>query len=50
MLNGKQQTICWHVDDLKVLHMDPDVNTEFLKALDKQFGYNALGNRVPCTT
>ena len=30
MVNGKQATICWHVDDLKSSHIDPKVNDEFL--------------------
>ena len=24
MINGKQMTVCWHVDNLKVLHVDPE--------------------------
>ena len=30
MVNGKQLTIYWHVDDLKSSHIDPNVNDEFL--------------------
>ena len=26
MVNGKQQTVVWHIDDLKSSHMDPKVN------------------------
>ena len=29
IVNGKQQTICFHVDDLKSSHVDPKVNDEF---------------------
>ena len=30
MVNGAQCTVCWHVDDLKVSHMDKAVVTPFL--------------------
>ena len=29
MVNGKQMIVIWHVDDLKVSHVDPLENTEF---------------------
>ena len=29
MVNGKQITVIWHVDDLKVSHVDPKQNTKF---------------------
>ena len=29
MVNGKQMTVIWHVDDLKVSHVDPKENTKF---------------------
>jgi hypothetical protein len=28
-MNGTQMMVCWHVDDLKVSHMDPRENTRF---------------------
>ena len=31
MVNGEQQTICWHVDDLKSSHIDHKVNDKFLQ-------------------
>ena len=31
MVNGEQLTICWHVDDLKSSHINPNVNDEFLQ-------------------
>jgi len=31
MVNGKQQTVAWHVDDLKVSHADPKVNDQFIE-------------------
>ena len=29
MVNGKQHTITWHVDDVKSSHVDPTVNGDF---------------------
>ena len=35
MVNGAQYTVCWHVDDLKVSHMDEVVVAAFsLKLVD----------------
>jgi len=33
MIDGKQMTICWHVDDLFIGHDDPNVVTTFLEWL-----------------
>ena len=30
LVNGAQCTVCWHVDDLKVFHVDEAVVTAFL--------------------
>ena len=30
MVNGKQHTVTWHVDDLKSSHVDPKVNNKFI--------------------
>ena len=38
MINGKQHTVTWHVDDLKLSHVDPQVNTDFLKWIKRQYG------------
>ena len=38
MINGKQHTISWHVDDLKASHVDSKVNDEFEEWLQKEFG------------
>ena len=35
IVNGSQITICWHVDDLKVSHIDEDVITAFTVAMGK---------------
>ena len=37
VINGKQCTIVWHVDDLKISHVDPEVVTEMIKILEKEF-------------
>ena len=38
MINGKQHTVCWHVDDLKASHADKKVNDDFLKWLNEKYG------------
>ena len=38
MVNGNQQTIRFHVDDLMSSHKDPKVNDEFLKWLNDMYG------------
>ena len=38
MINGKQCTILWHVDDLKKTHVDPNVVTDVIKDIEKVFG------------
>ena len=43
MVNGKQQTMVLHADDVKVSHVDPKVNNEFAqvvkdKCKDKETG------------
>jgi len=37
-VKGKQHTIRFHVDDVMCSHMDPKVNDEFLKWLNKMYG------------
>ena len=41
-INGKQCTIGWHVDDLKISHVDSDVVEGIIQALDDRFGKEAL--------
>ncbi len=36
MVRGKQLTICWHVDDLKVSHVMPKVMDRMIKCLRKE--------------
>jgi hypothetical protein len=37
-VNGTQLTVCWHVDNLKVSHMDPIENTRFGNWLSETYG------------
>jgi hypothetical protein len=37
-INGKQFTIIWHVDDLKISHADDAVISEMLKELNLKYG------------
>jgi hypothetical protein len=36
--SGKQQTVLWHVDDLMMSHVDPEVNTALLGYLEGIYG------------
>ena len=38
IINGKQNTIRFHVDDLKSSHVDPKVNDELLSWLNEKYG------------
>ena len=38
MVNGKQLTVAWHVDDLKVLHVEESVLDDFIAMMEKEFG------------
>ena len=37
MINGKQLTIGWHVDDLKISHVDSEVVDDILNKLDESY-------------
>jgi hypothetical protein len=43
-VNGKQQTVTWHVDDLKSSHVDAKVNDEFHKWCEKIYGSDKTGH------
>jgi hypothetical protein len=43
-INGKQQTLTWHVDDVKSSHVDPKVNDEFAHWCERTYGSNELGH------
>jgi hypothetical protein len=38
MINGKQCTIGWHVDDLKISHVDPEVIEKIIQELENKYG------------
>ena len=38
MVNGKQLTVVWHVDDCKISHVDPNVVTSLIHQLEEKFG------------
>ena len=38
MVNGKQCTVTWHVDDLKISHVDPKVIDKVIKQLESRYG------------
>jgi hypothetical protein len=38
MIDGKQCTVLWHVDDLKISHVCKDVNTDIIKRINEEFG------------
>ena len=40
-INGKQCTILWHVDDLKISHVDPEVVTSIIDIIEAEFGKEA---------
>jgi hypothetical protein len=38
IIEGKQCTVLWHVDDLKISHVSEDVNTNIIKRINDEFG------------
>jgi hypothetical protein len=38
LINGKQCTIAWYVDDNKILHVDPSVVTDVIAKIEERFG------------
>jgi hypothetical protein len=50
IIDGKQCTVVWHVDDLKISHIDPKVVTTILNLLDAEYGQEIVGEkRAPLT-
>jgi hypothetical protein len=43
-VNGKQQTVTWHVDDLKSSLVDSTVNDNFAQWCEKTYGSDDLGH------
>jgi hypothetical protein len=41
MINGKQLTVAWHVDDLKVSHVDTPVVDNFIDMMEEEYGKEA---------
>jgi hypothetical protein len=41
IIDGKQCTVLWHVDDLKISHISEDVNTDIVKRFNDKFGKEA---------
>ena len=37
-INGRQCTVVWHVDDLKISHVDKKVVEDIIGLLNKKFG------------
>ncbi len=44
IVNGKQHTVSWHVDDLKSSHVDNKVNDQFLQWLEKTYASDVIGH------
>ncbi len=40
-INGNQCTILWHVDDLKISHIDPQVVDNMVTMLNERYGKEA---------
>jgi len=38
MINGKQCTVAWYVDDNKISHEDPEVVTDVINKIEERFG------------
>ena len=38
VINGKQCTIAWYVDDMKISHVNSDVVTEVINQIERRFG------------
>ena len=41
IINGKQCTVLWHVDNLKISHVDPGVVTDVLDQINEKYGKEA---------
>ena len=37
MVDNKQQTVCFHVDDCKLSHVDPKANDRLIEALKDEY-------------
>jgi hypothetical protein len=50
VIDGKQCTIAWHVDDLKILHVDPNDVMGIIKLLDDTYGQEIVGGKRAAVT
>jgi hypothetical protein len=50
IINGKQCTIVWHVDDLKISHVDSRAVTTILNLLDAKYGQEIVGGKRAALT
>jgi hypothetical protein len=41
IIDGKQCTVLWNVEDLKISHISEDVNTDIIKRINDEFGKEA---------
>jgi hypothetical protein len=46
MINEKQHTLTWHVDDVKASHVDTQVNDEFHRWCERKYGNSDIGHVV----
>ena len=44
MINNKQHTLAWHVDDIKASHVNPTVNDKFAEWCESIYGSKELGS------
>ena len=44
MINNKQHTLTWHVDDVKSSHVDPKINDNFKEWCEEKYGSDDLGH------
>ena len=47
VVNGKQLTVVWHVDDLKISHVEDDIISEFIKKLRGKYETMPYGIKTP---
>jgi hypothetical protein len=43
IVNGKQHTVTWYVDDVKSSHVDSKVNDNFLEWLNQNYASDKIG-------
>ena len=43
IINGKQMTLTWHVDDMKISHVSPDEVTKMIEFLKSKYANDGIG-------